>query len=209
MENPPPPQKGSTWQKELLWIGLGIFILTILSLCGPSFFPVVVVPTSGRLPCTFKHTTSFANSLTDQESKILTVSLYGENEDCTTDVRFDITNFVISPSENVQKASILFHQTTQVIWVLHPESQGKFSYAVSFPGSQTLGIDESTITVTNDIGFPSWITSVLAPLAALIFGPLLTVPYWIDKCSTWIKKGKGKGKQKTQVRKTRIRAKKR
>jgi hypothetical protein len=145
--------------------------------------------------------------MTDQESHILTVSLYGESENCTVNVQLDITNFDMSPSENIQQASVVFDQTTQVVWVLSPKSQGKFSYAVSFPGSQTSGVDESAVEVTNDVGFPAWITSVLAPVAVLVFGPLLTVPYWIDKCSVWIKKREGK--QKTQVGKTRKRARKR
>lgn len=208
MEEPFPSQKKDTWQKKLLWIGLGIFVLVLLSIVVLSVSlgeGGATAPTS----CTFTHKTSLVNSMTDQESKILTVSLYGEGEssDCTTDVRLDITNFDISPPENIQKASIVAHQTTQVIWVLSPKNQGKFSYVVSFPDSQALTPDESTVKVTNGVGFPAWVTSVLAPAAATVLGPLLTVPYWIDKYSSWTKKRKGK--QRTQVGRIRRRSKKR
>jgi hypothetical protein len=206
MEESFPSRKKSTWRKILLWIGLEIFITSVIFVFT---YRLYLSPSKGIPRCSFTHTTSFVNSMTDQESKILTVSFYGENEDCTTHVQLDITNFDISPSENVQDVSILVHQKTQIKWVLYPKSQGKFSYVVSFPDpdSQALSTDESTVTVTNAVGLPAWVTSNFGPLALLVFGPMLTVPYWIDKCSTWIKKRKGK--QKSQAGKTRRRTKKR
>lgn len=205
MEDLSPPQPKITWQKRLFWIGLIIFIVTILVICSFSFLGIHNEAPSPS--CIFTHKVSFVPSMTDQESHILTVSLYGESGHCTVNVQLDITNFDMSPSENIQQASVDADQTTQVVWVLSPKSQGTFSYAVSFPGSQTLGVDESTVEVTNDVGFPAWITSVLAPAAVAVLGPLLTVPYWIDKYSEWIKKRKGK--QKASVAKKRKRVKRR
>jgi hypothetical protein len=45
-------------------------------------------------------------------------------------------------------------------------------------------------------GLPAWTTEVLAPLAVVILGPLLTVPYWLDKYSAWAK-GKAKKRKST------------
>lgn len=199
MEELFPPQKRSTWQEKPCWIGPVISFVTV-ALCSPMF----IVKTT---PCKFKHKMSFVTSMTDQESKILTVSLYREEVYCTADVRLDITNFNISPPENVQTAGVAAHQTTQVIWVLRPKSQGTFSYAVSFPGSQTVEIDTSTVTVTNDIDLPAWVTSILVPVAVAALGAFLTVPYWIDKCSAWIKERKGE--RKTQAERIRKRGRKR
>jgi hypothetical protein len=121
MEESFPSPKRSTWQKKLLWLGLGIFLLSVLFTCNYR------IPISAPPPCRFTHKTSFAGSMTDQESKTLTVSFYGENFDCKTHVQLAIVNFDISPSDNVQEVSILGQQTTQIKWVLHPKSQGKFS----------------------------------------------------------------------------------
>jgi hypothetical protein len=132
----------------------------------------------------------------------LTVSFYGKFGFCTTDVQLAIINFDISPPETLQKASILKNQTTQVIWVLKPKSQGKFSYAVFFPDDQTRSPDVSTVTVTNDIGLPAWVTSILVPVAVAALGPLLTVPYWIDKYSAWIKKRKTQNSSEKDTKKS-------
>src|ERR1700692_2444006 len=113
MEETFPGRKKNTWQKKLLWIGRVIFISSVLFICT-YLFTYRPGGRSARPHCSFTHTTSFVNSMTDQESKILTVSFYGEDKDCTTHVQLDVTNFDISPSENVQEVSILAHQKTQI-----------------------------------------------------------------------------------------------
>jgi hypothetical protein len=204
------PSRKSTWQKKLLWVGL---VLTVICLCVLCFVLQVPQPLSppppSSPPCsTFKYKKSFVGSMTDHESKILTVSLYGGNQDgCTASVQLAITNFDISPPETVQAVRLFANQTTQVVWVLSPKSQGNFSYVVTFPGSQNQSPDGSTVKVTNDVGLPAWVTSVLVPLAVAVLGPLLTVPYWIDKCAAWIKKRKRK--PTTRVRNIRKKAKRR
>lgn len=176
------------WQDILAWIGLLFFIVVII---GFIFYPISA---ANHPPCIFTHKTSFVSSMTDQESRILTVTVTGKKGICNIQVQLAITNFDISPSTNIQQITVGLDQTKQIIWILHPKSQGTFSYAISFPGSQISGNDESTIAVTNDVGFSAWFTNTFFPAAIFALGPMLTIPYWISLYSEWAKTRKKKRK---------------
>ncbi len=178
-----------SWQKKLFWVGSGIFFVSIVFLCVIiNFSTLKSASQTQNTGCNFTFTQSLAGIMNDQESKILTVTLQGQNLSCTTRVRLAVTDFDTDPPDHTQNATIIAHQKTKVVWVLKPKSQGNFSYFISFPDKLTQSA-EGSVTVNNAIGLPAW-TTFLAPVAVVILGPMLTIPYWFEKGSTWLKKRK-------------------
>lgn len=128
------------------------------------------------------------------ESQVLSASLYNRSEkDCKVSVSIDAPNFTTS-SERKQTYNIAKSETTQFKWVLSPVKPGTYNVmALVTTGDDVAEKVESKdvgISVTNVFGLQANQASLLSVVSAT-FGPILTLPYWLDK---WQKR-KDKEKQ--------------
>lgn len=118
------------------------------------------------------------------ESQKLTASVFNWGEKtCRVSIILDAPNFTTS-SEKKQTFSIARYETTEFKWVLSPDKPGTYSVIVSITtGDDVAEIIDSKdvgISVTNVFGLQANQVSLLSMLSAA-FGPILTIPFWLDK----------------------------
>jgi hypothetical protein len=129
-------------------------------------------------------------SISESQKMTATLFNYG-SEKCKISVTLDAPNFTIS-GEKRQIISIASLKRTDFNWVLSPEKPGTYTVIVSIStGNDAAEIIDSKdvgISVTNVFGLQASQASLLSILSAA-FGPILTVPFWLDKWQKHKEKG--------------------
>ena len=98
------------------------------------------------------------------------------DRDCQSTISLRAPGFEISPAREEQKIALPAGGAGSLSWIVTPHRTGTFQIAVSdILNTQILGV-----TVKDEYG----LTATQAKLLALVgsfFGPMLTVPWWVDK----------------------------
>jgi hypothetical protein len=98
------------------------------------------------------------------------------DRECQSTISLRAPGFDISPAREEQKIALAAGGAGSLSWIVTPHRTGTFQIAVSdILNTQILGV-----TVKDEYG----LTATQAKLLALVgsfFGPMLTVPWWVDK----------------------------
>jgi hypothetical protein len=118
------------------------------------------------------------------ESQKLTATFINQGQEkCRVSIALDAPNFTTS-GEKKQTFSIAQYASTEFNWVLSSDKPGTYTVIVSIStGDDAAEIIDSKdvgISVTNVFGLQASQASLLSILSAA-FGPILTVPFWLDK----------------------------
>ena len=127
-------------------------------------------------PCDLEGVKASPDPISEEENAELTVSLSTEsNIGCQDTVILDAPNFSTNSKERTVSISS-GQKTKDIQWVLAPEDAGKLTIAAD---THTGGERKTTNVVvkrTIDIPWPQLLSG-----AGTIFGPMLAIPYWLDK----------------------------
>jgi hypothetical protein len=184
-------------------VGLGLFVL-VSGLKARSLDSSLVGLSKscddcskGRLTSCSAETLVFSNIdaskvMSVSESQKLTAILVNQgHEKCKVSITLDAPNFTTS-GEKKQTFSIAQYATTKFNWVLSSDKPGTYTVIVSISsGDETAEIIDSKdvgISVTNIFGLQASQISLLSIFSA-VFGPILTVPFWLDKLQKQTAKG--------------------
>ena len=114
------------------------------------------------------------------------------NKACAVFLRILAPNFTVSPLiQDTQLPSMFLNpgEVSHQIWILTPEKTGTFDISISANNSgKIIGL-----TVKNLLGLSPTQTQVLSYIGSA-FGPMLTIPWWMEKLQ--IKNRKKTKKQK-------------
>lgn len=99
-----------------------------------------------------------------------------EKKPCETYLSLRAPNFDTTPSKEELKISVPPGKTGSVSWILIPRKTGTYELAIS----DILNTSIYGITVTNIFGLNASQAKILSMLGSL-FGPMLTIPWWVDK----------------------------
>jgi hypothetical protein len=118
-----------------------------------------------------------ARVMTQNTSQAILVKVRNPAETaCESTLALRAPTFDISPAREEQKITLAAGSSGSLSWILTPRRTGVFQIAVSdVLNTQILGI-----TVKDEYG----LTAVQAKLLAFVgtlFGPMLTVPWWLDR----------------------------
>ena len=95
---------------------------------------------------------------------------------CETYMSLRAPSFDTSPSKDEQKISVPPGKTGSLAWIITPRKTGTYELSVS----DILNTRIFGITVTNIFGLNTTQAKVFSMLGTLL-GPMLTVPWWVDK----------------------------
>jgi hypothetical protein len=126
--------------------------------------------------CTWEASIS-ARVMTQNTSQAVLVQVHNPaDRECQSTIALRAPGFEISPMREEQKIALPAGGAGSLSWIVSPRKTGTFQIAVSdILNTQILGV-----TVKDENG----LTTVQAKLLALVgslFGPMLTVPWWVDK----------------------------
>jgi hypothetical protein len=118
-----------------------------------------------------------ARVMTQNTSQAILVKVSNPaDRECQSTIALRAPGFEISPMREEQKIALAAGGAGSLSWIVTPRRTGTFQIAVSdILNTQILGV-----TVKDEYG----LTAVQAKLLALvgsILGPMLTVPWWVDR----------------------------
>ncbi len=124
------------------------------------------------------------------------------DRECQSALAFRAPGFDVSPAKEEQKIAIPAGGNGSLSWILTPRRTGTFQITVSdLLNTRVMGID-----VTDVYG----LTAVQAKLVSLVgglFGPMLTMPWWVEKWRRRKEKPEPQRKGQPEVRKEESEAK--
>jgi len=126
--------------------------------------------------CTWEASIS-ARVMTQNTSQAVLVKVSNPaDRECQSTISLRAPGFEISPAREEQKIALKAGGAGSLSWLVTPHRTGTFQIAVSdILNTQILGV-----TVKDENG----LTAAQAKLLALVgsfFGPMLTVPWWVEK----------------------------
>ncbi|MBA3471639.1 MAG: hypothetical protein H0T57_00165 [Rubrobacter sp.] len=133
--------------------------------------PSALVPQEAP-PCDLEEVKASPDTISEEENAELIVSLSADSDTgCQDTVSLDAPNFSTNSTERTTSVSP-DEKTADVRWVLAPRKTGDFKAAV------TTGEGYEAIGIAVRKEFP-W--AQLLSGAGTVLGPMLTVPWWLDK----------------------------
>ncbi|MBI4080923.1 MAG: hypothetical protein HY430_04095 [Candidatus Levybacteria bacterium] len=97
-------------------------------------------------------------------------------KECVSYLSLRAPSFDFSPAKEEQKIALAPKGSGSISWILTPRKTGSYEISVSdMLNTQIFGI-----TVTNVFGL-SAVQAKLFSIAGTLFGPMLTVPWWMDR----------------------------
>ena len=126
--------------------------------------------------CTWEASIS-ARVMTQNTSQAILVKLSNPTDkECQSTIAPRAPGFEISPMREEQKIALAAGATGSLSWIVSPRRTGTFQIAVSdILNTQILGV-----TVKDEYGLTAAQAKLLA-LVGSILGPMLTVPWWLDR----------------------------
>jgi len=126
--------------------------------------------------CTWEASIS-ARVMTQNTSQAVLVKVSNPaDRECQSTISLRAPGFDISPAREEQKIALAAGGTGSLSWIVTPHRTGTFQIAVSdILNTQILGV-----TVKDENGLTAAQAKLLA-LVGSLFGPMLTVPWWVDK----------------------------
>jgi hypothetical protein len=126
--------------------------------------------------CTWEASLS-ARVMTQNTSQAVLVQVRNPaDRECQSTVSLRAPGFEISPMREEQKIVLAAGGTGSLSWLVTPHGTGAFQIAVSdILNTQILGV-----TVKDEYGLTAAQAKLLA-LVGSLFGPMLTVPWWVEK----------------------------
>ena len=126
--------------------------------------------------CTWEASIS-ARVMTQNTSQAVLVQVRNlADRECQSTIALRAPGFEISPAREEQKIALKAGGTGSLSWLVTPHRTGTFQIAVSdILNTQILGV-----TVKDEYGLTASQAKLLALIGSL-FGPMLTVPWWVDK----------------------------
>lgn len=145
----------------------------------------------GPLPCTWD-VKSPERVMSENKSQAIVVDVSNTtDEKCESTLTLRAPGFDMSPAEDNQTISLEKTGKGSLSWILIPRKTGSFELAVS----DILNTKIFGITVTNIFGLSAPQAKIFS-IAGGLFGPMFTIPWWMEKL--WNRR-----KQKQEVRKDR------
>lgn len=99
-----------------------------------------------------------------------------EDQECRSAISLRAPGFDISPLKEEQQITVPAQSKGSLAWVLAPHKTGTYQITVS----DVLDTKVFGVTVTNVFGL-SAAQAQLFSLLGTLFGPIFTVPWWLDK----------------------------
>jgi hypothetical protein len=140
--------------------------------------------------CTWEASLS-ARVMTQNTSQAVLIQVQNPaDRECQSTLSLRAPGFEISPAREEQKIALPPAGTGSLSWIVTPHRTGTFQIAVSdILNTQILGV-----TVKDEYG----LTAIQAKLLALVgslFGPMLTLPWWVEKLKIGRFRAKGEAQQ--------------
>lgn len=102
------------------------------------------------------------------------------DRECQVTLAFRAPGFDVSPAKEEQKVALPAGGKGSLSWILTPRRTGAYQITVSdILNTQVMGID------VNDVYGLTAMQAKLFSLAGGLFGPMLTMPWWVEK---WFKR---------------------
>lgn len=130
--------------------------------------------------------------IAENKTQAIVIQATNPNEvDCESALSLRAPGFDLSPFKEEQKITLASKAKGSLSWILTPRKTGTFEIAVSdIINTRIFGV-----TVKNVFGLSS-IQAKSASIIGSLFGPMLTVPWWIEK---WFHQRRKKGNEKTEM----------
>jgi hypothetical protein len=130
----------------------------------------------GPLPCSWAATPP-ERVISENRSQSIVVSVKNTlDEDCRSEIELRAPGFDISPQKESQVITLASASGGSVSWILTPRKTGSFEISVSdIFDTKIFGI-----TVKTMFGLTSAQAKAASAVGGLM-GPMLTLPWWIDK----------------------------
>ena len=140
--------------------------------------------------CTWEASIS-ARVMTQNTSQAVLVKLNNPaDRACESTIALRAPGFEISPMREEQKIALAAGAAGSLSWIVSPRRTGTFQIAVSdILNTQILGV-----TVKDEYGLTATQAKLLA-LVGSLFGPMLTLPWWVEKFKLGKLKPKGEAQQ--------------
>ena len=140
--------------------------------------------------CTWEASLS-TKVMTQNTSQALLVQVSNPaDKECQSTLALRAPGFEISPMREEQKIALAAGGTGSLSWIVTPHRTGTYQIAVSdILNTQILGV-----TVKDEFGLTATQAKLLA-LIGSIFGPMLTVPWWVDRLKLGKLRPKGEAQQ--------------
>lgn len=126
--------------------------------------------------CTWEASLS-ARVMTQNTSQAVLVQVRNPaDRECQSTLSLRAPGFEISPAREEQKIALAAGGAGSLSWIVTPRRTGTFQIAVSdILNTQILGV-----TVKDEYGLTA-IQAKLLTLVGSLFGPMLTLPWWVEK----------------------------
>jgi exosome complex RNA-binding protein Csl4 len=140
--------------------------------------------------CTWEASLS-TKVMTQNTSQALLVQVSNPaDKECQSTLALRAPGFEISPMRDEQRVALTAGGAGSLSWIVTPLRTGTFQIAVSdILNTQILGV-----TVKDEYGLTTTQAKLLALIASL-FGPMLTVPWWVDRLKLGKLRSKGEAQQ--------------
>lgn len=174
------------WTKGIAVSGVVLFAVSIAIGCGlaRSFFSAVALDFNFSAvsagPCLHPLMDAQLEKriMSEKESQALKVILKVYDAKCIATVTISAPKFDIGSDKAEKVINLKPLEERELIWVIAPKETGTYVIGIS------AGMDNMTlgVSVTNILGFSAKWAQVLFYIGGL-FGPILTLPWWLEKYS--------------------------
>ncbi len=134
------------------------------------------IGTEGLLPCSWQVDPPDSVMAEDKSQAIVVQVNNPLDTDCESVVSLLAPNFDLSPSKEEQKITVPAQGKGSISWIVAPRKTGTFKIAVS----DALNTRIFGMTVTNVFGLSATQAQLLSAAGSL-FGPMFTLPWWLEK----------------------------
>lgn len=127
-------------------------------------------------PCNWEVTEPERVMAENKSQAVVVKTTNNEKKPCESYLSLRAPSFDLSPAKEEQHVTLPAGDKGSVSWILTPRKTGTYEVAVS----DIIDTKIFGIAVTNVFGLTAAQAKVFATLSSLL-GPMLTVPWWVDK----------------------------
>jgi len=115
--------------------------------------------------------------ISEQKSQAIVINIKNTaGSACQSNLTLTAPGFDVSPSSNERSMDLKSKSKGSLAWILTPRNAGDYEITVS----DMLNTKVTGVTVTNIFGLTS-LQAQIASIFGTLFGPMLTIPWWMDK----------------------------